>query len=173
MLHSTRDSRTMRKSAAMSRAAAHVALASDRHRLRHTRSCSLYEELSELAGGGTRCDGLFPYLTHSAHLSGVGRRRRIRPGARDRRRGKRRRSAPFHRPCLFTARRWAEARSAVGASSHNENLESRRRRQTARTPIAPGRRHCGSGPRLHAPRACAPCATASAFAFVRPESGPQ
>ena len=40
MLRSTRDSRTMRKSAAVSRAAAHVALASDRHRLRHTRSGS-------------------------------------------------------------------------------------------------------------------------------------
>ena len=40
MLRSTRDSRTMRKSAAVSRAAALAALASDRHRLRHTRSGS-------------------------------------------------------------------------------------------------------------------------------------
>ena len=40
MLRSTRDSRTMRKSAAVSRAAALMALASDRHRLRHTRSGS-------------------------------------------------------------------------------------------------------------------------------------
>jgi len=74
---------------------------------------------SNPADGGARCDGPFPYFTHSALLSGVGRWRRIRPGARDRRRGKRRRSAPFHRPCLFTARRWAGARSAVGANSHN------------------------------------------------------
>ena len=156
----------MRKSAAMSRAAALVALASDRHRLRHTRSCSHCEEPSEPADGGTRCDGSFPYLIHSAHLSGVGRWHGIRPGARDRRRGMRRRSAPFHRPCLFTARRWAEARSAAGASSHKLKLESRRRRQTARTPITPGRRRCGSDPCLRAPRTCAPCVSTSAYAFA-------
>ena len=48
MLRSTRDSRTMRKSAAVSRAAALAALASDRHRLRHTRSGSPWRRVPRI-----------------------------------------------------------------------------------------------------------------------------
>ena len=48
MLRSTRDSQTMRKSAAVSRAAALAALASDRHRLRHTRSDSPWRRVPRI-----------------------------------------------------------------------------------------------------------------------------